>query len=59
MTDAERRERRLAAYQKYNTSKKGKARYARYEAKHPERAENRWEPARNNLHHRREAKKDD
>ena len=46
MTDAERRERRLASHSKYNKSKKGAARYARYEAKHPERKENRWEPTR-------------
>ena len=49
MTDAERRTRRLAAHAKYNASLKGRARYARYEAAHPERAENRWEPARNGL----------
>jgi hypothetical protein len=49
MTEDERRERRLAAYTRYNTSRKGKARYARYEAKHPERKENRWEPSRNAL----------
>jgi len=47
MTESERRERRLASHTRYNTSTKGKARYARYEAKHPERQENRWEPARN------------
>lgn len=59
MTDAERRERRLATYQKYNSSKKGKIRYARYEAAHPERAEVRWEPARNRLHHQAKGESDD
>jgi hypothetical protein len=49
MTDNERRERRLASHRKYNTSRKGKARYKKYEDAHPERAENRWEPARNEL----------
>lgn len=49
MTDGERRERYLARQRRYNTSKKGKARYARYEAAHPERTGNRWEPARNEL----------
>jgi hypothetical protein len=49
LTDEQRRARRLATYTKYNTSLKGKRRYIRYEAKHPERAEARWEPARNNL----------
>lgn len=50
MTTAEQvRERYLAAQRKYNQSANGKARYARYEAKHPERKEARWEPARNNL----------
>jgi len=47
MTESERRERRLASHTRYNTSLKGKARYERYEAAHPERKENRWEPARN------------
>jgi len=47
MTNEERRARRLATHAKYNSSRKGKIRYARYEAKHPERAEVRWEPARN------------
>ncbi len=47
MTESERRERRLASHTRYNTSPKGKARYERYEAAHPERKENRWEPARN------------
>jgi hypothetical protein len=50
MTTAERvRANYLAAQSKYNRSSKGKARYAKYEAAHPERAETRWEPARNNL----------
>jgi len=49
MTDEERRRRRLATHTKYNTSRKGRARYARYEAAHPERKEARWEPARNAL----------
>jgi len=43
------REEYLESQRTYNKSKKGKARYARYEAKHPERAEARWEPARNEL----------
>lgn len=43
------RERYLATQRKYNLSTKGQKRYARYEAKHPERKEARWEPARNNL----------
>lgn len=46
-TAAERRERYLAAQTRYNTSRKGKARYKTYEDAHPERAGNRWEPARN------------
>jgi hypothetical protein len=41
------REEYLESQRKYNLSTKGKARYARYEAKHPERKEARWEPARN------------
>jgi hypothetical protein len=49
MTEDERRERHLAKHRKYNQSRKGKARYARYETKHPERKENRWEPSRNAL----------
>lgn len=49
MTDDERRANRLATYTKYNTSTKGKARYERYDNKHPERKETRWEPARNKL----------
>ena len=49
------RERYLERQRRYNQSRKGKARYARYEAAHPERAENRWEPARNALHFRTEA----
>lgn len=50
MTNEEaKRERYLAAQRRYNTSRKGKARYAKYEAAHPERAETRWEPARNGL----------
>jgi hypothetical protein len=47
MTDEERRELYLAAQTRYNISKKGKARYKKYEDAHPERAGNRWEPARN------------
>ncbi len=47
MTESERRERRLASHTRYNTSRKGKARYKKYEDAHPERKENRWEPARN------------
>jgi len=47
MTADEKRNQRLEIYRKYNSSLKGKARYARYEAKHPERQKNRWEPARN------------
>jgi len=47
MTDEERRANRLATYTKYNTSRKGQARYKKYEDAHPERKENRWEPARN------------
>jgi hypothetical protein len=49
LTAEQLRQRRLATYNKYNTSLKGKARYERYEAKHPERSEARWEPARNEL----------
>jgi hypothetical protein len=41
------RERYLNRQRKYNQSKKGQARYKRYEDAHPERAGNRWEPARN------------
>jgi len=52
-TAEERRERYLAAQRKYNQSRKGAARYARYETAHPERADNRWEPARNGLHFNR------
>lgn len=43
------REQYLASQRKYNLSSKGKVRYARYENKHPERKEARWEPARNEL----------
>lgn len=43
------RERLLAKHRKYNQSAKGKARYQRYDDKHPERKEARWEPARNAL----------
>lgn len=43
------REEYLESQRRYNQSEKGKKRYARYEAKHPERKEARWEPARNNL----------
>ena len=53
LTSEQRRANQLASYTKYNASRKGRARYARYEAKHPERAEARWEPARNRLHHQR------
>lgn len=50
MTTAEQvRERYLASQRKYNLSRKGKARYKKYEDAHPERAGNRWEPARNEL----------
>jgi hypothetical protein len=49
MTDEQRRANRLATYAKYNASLKGKRRYARYEDTHPERKDNRWEPARNSL----------
>ena len=50
MTDEEkRRANYLAAQTKYNKSRKGKARYAKYEAAHPERQETRWEPSRNGL----------
>lgn len=41
---------RLERYCRYNRSRKGKARYAKYEAEHPERALPRWEPARNTRH---------
>lgn len=51
MTDAERRRRYLAKHARYNASRKGRARYAKYEAAHPERTENRWEPTRNGLRH--------
>lgn len=48
MTEEEKlREKYLAKHRKYNLSKKGQDRYKRYEAAHPERAGNRWEPARN------------
>ena len=40
-------ERQKEIYFKYNRSAKGKARYQRYEGKHPERKEARWEPSRN------------
>lgn len=40
------RERYLAAQRRYNQSKKGKARYKKYEDNHPERAGTRWEPSR-------------
>lgn len=49
MTEETRRERYLEAQRRYNQSKKGKARYDRYEKAHPERADNRWEPSRNAL----------
>jgi hypothetical protein len=49
MTEDEKRANYLAAQTRYNTSTKGAARYKRYEAKHPERAETRWEPSRNGL----------
>lgn len=42
------RARRLDTHRRYNTSLKGQARNARYEARHPER-KLRWEPARNAL----------
>lgn len=51
MTADEKRARLLAKHTRYNASRKGRARYAKYEAAHPERAENRWEPARNGLRH--------
>jgi hypothetical protein len=41
MTDEERKAARRAAYEKYNRSAKGAARYKRYEDAHPERAA-RW-----------------
>jgi hypothetical protein len=37
----------LESQRTYNLSAKGQARYKRYEDAHPERKENRWEPARN------------
>jgi hypothetical protein len=40
--DARRRARRLAAHARYNASVKGAQRYARYEARHPERR-GRWD----------------
>lgn len=43
------REEYLESQRKYNQSAKGKARYQKYEDAHPERKENRWEPARNEL----------
>lgn len=49
LTDEERRANRLASHTRYNTSKKGKARYKKYEDAHPERKANRWEPSRNGL----------
>lgn len=39
----ERDARRLERHRRYNRSRKGAARYRRYEAKHPERA-TRWSP---------------
>jgi len=52
-TEEERRAAYLAAQSRYNTSRLGKARYARYEAANPERAGTRWEPSRDA--YRREA----
>lgn len=49
MTAEQVRARYLASQSKYNMSRKGKARYKRYDDKHPGRKENRWEPARNEL----------
>jgi hypothetical protein len=48
LTDEQRRANRLETYRTYNQSRKGKARYDKYEAAHPERAV-RWEPMRNAL----------
>ena len=55
LSDDQRRANQLESYRRYNSSHKGRARYARYESKHPERVKNRWEPARNRLHHERES----
>ena len=41
------REEYLESQRTYNQSKKGQARYKRYEDAHPERKKARWEPARN------------
>jgi hypothetical protein len=41
------REEYLESQRRYNQSDKGRSRYQRYEDKHPERKESRWEPARN------------
>jgi hypothetical protein len=49
LTAEQARERLLAKHRKYNQSQKGKDRYKKYEDAHPERAGNRWEPARNAL----------
>ena len=49
LTPEQLRARRLATYTRYNTSRKGRDRYKKYEDAHPERAGNRWEPARNAL----------
>ena len=49
LTDEQRRANRLATYRKYNQGPKGVKRYKKYEDAHPERAGNRWEPARNSM----------
>jgi hypothetical protein len=45
MTEAERREHRLASWRRYNASRKGQQRNQRYEQAHPDRRL-RWEPER-------------
>jgi hypothetical protein len=50
MSDNDKRERYLASQRRYNQSRKGQARYARYEAAHPDRKVARWEPSRDALH---------
>lgn len=49
LTQEQRRANRLATHRKYNQSIKGVKRYKKYEDAHPERSENRWEPARNSM----------
>jgi len=52
LTAAERHDRRLATYRKYNVSRKGRARTAAFKERHG--ITHGWEPMRNATHHRRE-----